>query len=159
MESNKEKEGCGRHTQGEGSSQACTVRRTPRTAHTPIHGSRHTHTALPQHQHTDGRGKSKQERHTRLHRMQIRQERSVVSAPLTEGTHTHIQEGAAHTATQQQSNKKENPRTPRGLLVHGKRSQYSSQKQFSRLWPSFIFSAHHFMQARPPPQLQPHTQK
>ncbi|RNC33995.1 hypothetical protein TcCL_Unassigned03257, partial [Trypanosoma cruzi] len=39
--------------------------------------------------HTDGRGRSKQERHTRLHRMCMRRERSVVSAPHTEGAHTH----------------------------------------------------------------------
>ncbi|KAF5216706.1 hypothetical protein ECC02_010499 [Trypanosoma cruzi] len=54
--------------------------------------------------------------------------------------------------------KKNDPRTPRGLLVHGKCSQYSSQKQFSFHRHSFIFSAHHFMQAWEPQQ-QPHTQK
>ncbi|RNC35061.1 ubiquitin-like protein [Trypanosoma cruzi] len=46
--------------------------------------------------------------------------------------HTHKKIGAAHTATQKQSNnKKEDPRTPRELLVHGNCSQYSSQKQLS----------------------------
>ncbi|KAF5215278.1 hypothetical protein ECC02_012050 [Trypanosoma cruzi] len=45
---------------------------------------------------------------------------------------THTRGGAAHTATQKQSNnKKGDPRTPREMLVHGKCSQYSSQKQFS----------------------------
>ncbi|ESS63067.1 hypothetical protein TCDM_09191 [Trypanosoma cruzi Dm28c] len=72
---------------------------------------------------------------------------------------THTRGGAAHTATQSKVTMKRNdPRTPRGLLVHGKCSQYLSQKQFSCLRPSFIFSAHHFMQAQPPPQ-QPHAQK
>ncbi|RNC37855.1 peptide hydrolase [Trypanosoma cruzi] len=45
--------------------------------------------------------------------MHIRRERSVVSAPLTEGAHT--QEGAAHTATQKQSNntRRRSPHTTR----------------------------------------------
>ncbi|EKF99595.1 hypothetical protein TCSYLVIO_009483 [Trypanosoma cruzi] len=56
--------------------------------------------------------------------MHIRRERSVVSAPLTEDTHTRG--GAVYTATQKQSNNKKGyPRTPCGLLVHGKCSQYS----------------------------------
>ncbi|KAF5215351.1 hypothetical protein ECC02_011960 [Trypanosoma cruzi] len=68
------------------------MHRAPHTTHDTHSNPRqqaHTHTALPQHQHTDGGGRSKQERHTRLHRMHIRRERSVVSAPLTEGAHTH----------------------------------------------------------------------
>ncbi|ESS60473.1 hypothetical protein TCDM_12005 [Trypanosoma cruzi Dm28c] len=67
------------------------MHRTPHTTHNTHSIPRqqaHTHTALPQHQHTHGRGRSKQERHTRLHRMHIPRERSVVSAPLTEGAHT-----------------------------------------------------------------------
>ncbi|EKG06169.1 hypothetical protein TCSYLVIO_002743 [Trypanosoma cruzi] len=73
------------------------MHRTPHTTHDTHSNPRqqaHTHT------HTDGRGRSKQEQHTRLHRMHIRRERSVVSAPLTESTHTHTRIDAAHTATQ-----------------------------------------------------------
>ncbi|EKF99482.1 hypothetical protein TCSYLVIO_009598, partial [Trypanosoma cruzi] len=131
MESNRGDERCSRHTQRAHHmrrGQQPGMHRTPHTTHdTHSNPRQHTNTALPQHQHTHGRGRSKQERHTRLHRMHIPRERSVVSAPRTEGAHT--QEGAAHTATQRQSNneKSNDPRTPRGLLVHGKCSQYSSQ--------------------------------
>ncbi|KAF5216419.1 hypothetical protein ECC02_010825 [Trypanosoma cruzi] len=88
--------------------QQSGMHRTPHTTHDTHSNPRqqaHTHTALPQHQHTDGGGRSKQERHTRLHRMYIRRERSVVSAPLTEGTHTHKRRCSAHSNTKKQSNK------------------------------------------------------
>ncbi|EKG08253.1 hypothetical protein TCSYLVIO_000602, partial [Trypanosoma cruzi] len=73
------------------------MHRTPHTTHDTHSNPRqqaHTHTARPQQQHTDGGGRSKQERHTRLHRMHTRRERSVLSAPLTEGTHTHKRSSA-----------------------------------------------------------------
>ncbi|KAF5215111.1 hypothetical protein ECC02_012221 [Trypanosoma cruzi] len=85
------------------------MHRTPHTTHDTHSNPRqqaHTHSPAATPTHTDGRGRSKQERHTRLHRMHIRRERSVVSAPLTEGTHTHKRIVAAHTATQKQSNNK-----------------------------------------------------
>ncbi|RNF06017.1 hypothetical protein TcG_10541, partial [Trypanosoma cruzi] len=82
------------HTEGKLHEERAAARHAPYAAHHARHtlqstvAGAHRHTALPQHQHTDGGGRSKQERHTRLHRMHIRRERSVVSAPLTEGTHT-----------------------------------------------------------------------
>ncbi|RNF05068.1 hypothetical protein TcG_11025, partial [Trypanosoma cruzi] len=63
--------------------------------------------------------KAKQERHTRLHRMHIRRERSVVSTALTEGAHT-TRGGAAHTATQKQSNNKKE-RSPHTTWIVGPR--------------------------------------
>ncbi|EKG02374.1 hypothetical protein TCSYLVIO_006601 [Trypanosoma cruzi] len=80
------------HTVGTPHEERAAARHASYAAHNTHSNPRqqaHTHTALPQHQQTDGRGRSKQERHTRLHRMHTRRERSVVSAPLTEGTHTH----------------------------------------------------------------------
>ncbi|KAF5215055.1 hypothetical protein ECC02_012295 [Trypanosoma cruzi] len=83
------------HTESTPHEERAAARHAPYAAHHARHtlqstaAGTHTHTALPQHQHTDGRGRSKQERHTRLQRMYIRRERSVVSAPLTEGAHTH----------------------------------------------------------------------
>ncbi|KAF5220153.1 hypothetical protein ECC02_006828 [Trypanosoma cruzi] len=93
------------HTEGTPHEERAAARHAPYAAHHARHtlqstaAGTHTHTALPQHQHTDGRGRSKQERHTRLHRMHIRRERSVVSAPLTEGTHTHKRRCSAHSNT------------------------------------------------------------
>ncbi|EKG00542.1 hypothetical protein TCSYLVIO_008506, partial [Trypanosoma cruzi] len=143
------------HTVGTPHEERAAARHASYAAHHARHTLQSTaagtHTTLPQHQQTDGRGRSKQERHTRLHRMHMRRERSVVSAPLTEGTHTHEEVQR----TQQHKGKvtiKGDPHTPSELLVHGKCSQYSSQKQFSCLWPSFIFSAHHFMQPWEPLQ-------
>ncbi|EKF37645.1 hypothetical protein MOQ_002160 [Trypanosoma cruzi marinkellei] len=142
MESNRGDERCGRHTHTEGKTHAerAAARHAPYAAHHARHTLQytatgtHTHTALPQHQHTDGGGRSKQERHTRLHRMHIRRERSAVPAPLTEGKHTHKRSCSAHSNKSKVTIKKgRDPRTPHELLVHGKRSQYSSQKQFSCL--------------------------
>ncbi|RNC31766.1 hypothetical protein TcCL_Unassigned05699, partial [Trypanosoma cruzi] len=113
--------------------ERAAARHAPYAAHHARHtlqstaAGTHTHTALPQHQHTDGRGRSKQERHTRLHRMYMRRERSVVSAPLTEGAHTHKKVQRTQQHKSKVTIKKGDPRTPRGLLVHGKCSQYSSQ--------------------------------
>ncbi|ESS62899.1 hypothetical protein TCDM_09367 [Trypanosoma cruzi Dm28c] len=80
------------HTEGTPHEEKAAARHAPYAAHHAQHTLQSTaagtHTALPQQQHTDGRGRSKQERHTRLHRMHTRRERSVVSALLTEGTHT-----------------------------------------------------------------------
>ncbi|EKF31149.1 hypothetical protein MOQ_005018, partial [Trypanosoma cruzi marinkellei] len=95
------------HTEGTPHEERAAARRAPYAAHHARHTLQSTatgtHTALPQHQHTDGGGRSKQERHARLHRMHIRRERSVVSAPLTEGTHTHTREQVQR--TQQHKNK------------------------------------------------------
>ncbi|EAN84328.1 hypothetical protein Tc00.1047053508245.50 [Trypanosoma cruzi] len=105
MESNRGDERCGRHTQRAHHmrrGQQPGMHRTPHTTHDTHSNPRqqaHTHTALPQHQHTDGGGRSKQERHTRLHRMHTRRERSVVPAPLTEDTHTHKRGCSAHSNT------------------------------------------------------------
>ncbi|KAF5222514.1 hypothetical protein ECC02_004319 [Trypanosoma cruzi] len=93
------------HTEGTPHEERAAARHAPYAAHHARHtlqstaAGTHTHTALPQHQHTDGRGRSKQERHTRLHRMHIRREPSVVSAALTEGTHTHKRRCSAHSNT------------------------------------------------------------
>ncbi|KAF5215894.1 hypothetical protein ECC02_011388 [Trypanosoma cruzi] len=93
------------HTESTPHEERAAARHAPYAAHHARHtlqstaAGTHTHTALPQHQHTDGRGRSKQERQTRLHRMHIRRERSVVSAPLTEGTHTHKRRCSAHSNT------------------------------------------------------------
>ncbi|KAF5215773.1 hypothetical protein ECC02_011504 [Trypanosoma cruzi] len=112
MESNRGDERCGRHTQRAHHmrrGQQPGMHRAPHTTHDTHSNPRqqaHTHTALPQHQHTNGKGRSKQERHTRLHRMHIRRERSVVSAPLTEGTHTHKRRRSAHSNPKNQSNYK-----------------------------------------------------
>ncbi|ESS63454.1 hypothetical protein TCDM_08754 [Trypanosoma cruzi Dm28c] len=78
--------------------------------------------------------------------MHTRRERSVVSAPLTEGTHTQEEAQRTQQHNSKVTMKRRDPRTPRGLLVHGKCSQYPSQKQFSCHRPSFIFSANNFMQ-------------
>ncbi|EAN84401.1 hypothetical protein Tc00.1047053508747.30 [Trypanosoma cruzi] len=105
MESNRGDERCGIHTQRAHHTrrgQQPGMHRTPHTTHNTHSNPRqqaHTHTALPQHQHTDGRGRSKQERQTRLHRMHIRRERSVVSAPLTKGTHTQKRRCSTHINT------------------------------------------------------------
>ncbi|KAF5218338.1 hypothetical protein ECC02_008709 [Trypanosoma cruzi] len=94
MESNRGDERCGRHTQRAHHmrrGQQPGMHRTPHTTHDTHSNPRqqaHTHKPAAAPTHTDGRGRSKQERHTRLHRMHIRRERSVVSAPRTEGTHT-----------------------------------------------------------------------
>ncbi|KAF5217203.1 hypothetical protein ECC02_009929 [Trypanosoma cruzi] len=97
MESNRGDERCGRHTQRAyhmRRGQQPGMHRTPHTTHDTHSNPRqqkhthHTRSSAATPTHTDGRGRSKQERHTRPHRMHIRRERSVVSAPLTEGTHT-----------------------------------------------------------------------
>ncbi|ESS59124.1 hypothetical protein TCDM_12293 [Trypanosoma cruzi Dm28c] len=121
------------HTEGTPHEERAAARHAPYAAHRAQHtlqstaAGTHIHTALPQNQQTDGRGRSKQERHTRLHRMHIRRERSVVSAPLTEDTHTQeeVQRTQQHKSIV--TIKRNDPRTPCGLLVHGKCSQYSPQ--------------------------------
>ncbi|KAF5215110.1 hypothetical protein ECC02_012220 [Trypanosoma cruzi] len=125
MESNRGDERCGRHTQRAHHmrrGQQPGMHRTPHTTHDTHSNPRqqaHTHAALPQHQHTDGRGRSKQERHTRLHRTHIRRERSVVSAPLTEGTHTHKRRCSAHSNKSKVTIKKE--RSPHTMRIVGPR--------------------------------------
>ncbi|ESS60700.1 hypothetical protein TCDM_11755 [Trypanosoma cruzi Dm28c] len=133
------------HSEGHGEQQGRREVRqthTERTPHEERAAATHAPYAAHHAQHTDGGGRSKQERHTRLHRMCIRRERSVVPAP-SRRVRTHTGRGAAHTATQRQTNNKRrsDPRTPRGLLVHGKCSQYSSHKQFSLLFLDLFFAA------------------
>ncbi|RNC34758.1 mucin-associated surface protein (MASP), partial [Trypanosoma cruzi] len=83
------------HTEGTPHEERAAARHAPYAAHHARHtlqstaAGTHTHSPAATPTHTDGRGRSKQERHTRLHRMYMRRERSVVSAPLTEGAHTH----------------------------------------------------------------------
>ncbi|KAF5219590.1 hypothetical protein ECC02_007427 [Trypanosoma cruzi] len=99
------------HTEGTPHEERAAARHAPYAAHHARHtlqstaARTHTHTVLPQHQHTDGRGRSQQERHTRLHRMHIRRERSVVPHP-SRRVRTHTRGGAAPTATEKQSNNK-----------------------------------------------------
>ncbi|RNC32375.1 hypothetical protein TcCL_Unassigned05015, partial [Trypanosoma cruzi] len=81
------------HTEGTPHEERAAARHAPYAAH---HARQ---TPRPQHQHTDGGGRSKQERHTRLHRMHTRRERSVVSATLTEGTHRHKRRCSAYSNT------------------------------------------------------------
>ncbi|EKF28268.1 hypothetical protein MOQ_007992, partial [Trypanosoma cruzi marinkellei] len=120
------------HSEGHGEQQGRREVRQTHTEGTP-HEERaaagtHTHAAPPQHQHTDGGGRSKQERHTRLHHVYIRKERSVMSAPLREGTHTHKKKRCgAHSNKSKVTINRNNPRTPCELLVHEKHSQHSSQ--------------------------------
>ncbi|KAF5214852.1 hypothetical protein ECC02_012511 [Trypanosoma cruzi] len=92
------------------------VHRTPHTTH-----DTHSNPRQQVHTHTDGRGRSKQERHTRLHRMHIRRERSVVSAPLTEGTQTHKNRCSAHSNPKGQSNNKKGKISPHTTRIVGPR--------------------------------------
>ncbi|EKG07950.1 hypothetical protein TCSYLVIO_000915 [Trypanosoma cruzi] len=59
------------------------------------------------------------------------------------GGYAHTQEEVQRTQQhiRQTNNKKGDPRTPRGLLVHGKCSQYSSHKQFVLLFLDLFFAA------------------
>ncbi|RNC39690.1 hypothetical protein TcCL_NonESM10931 [Trypanosoma cruzi] len=90
------------HSEGHGEQQGRREVRQTHTEGTPHEeraAARHAPYAAHHARHTDGRGRSKQKRHTRLHRMHIRRERSVVSASLTEGAHTHKRRCSAHSNT------------------------------------------------------------
>ncbi|RNC36718.1 hypothetical protein TcCL_Unassigned00276, partial [Trypanosoma cruzi] len=167
MESNRGEERCGRHTRRanhtrrESSSQACTVRRTPRTTHTPIRGNRHTqtHTVMQREQHTDGGGRDQQGRHTRPHHMYYTWRRRLSCPHLSRTAFTQKWRRSAHSNKKAMKQEKSNPRTPREFMFHSNCRQYSSQGQYIFLWPSLAFSTRHFMQAQPPSrQQQQHTQ-
>ncbi|KAF5217301.1 hypothetical protein ECC02_009817 [Trypanosoma cruzi] len=157
MESNRGDERCSRHTERAHHmrrGQQPGMHRTPHTTHDTHSNPRqqaHTHTALPQHQHTDGRGRSKQERHTRHHRMYIRRERSVVSAPLTESTHTHKKMQRTQQHKSKVTIQKEIPAHHVDCWSTGSAANIH-HKQFICSRPSPTFIALHFMQARPPSQ-------
>ncbi|EKG01120.1 hypothetical protein TCSYLVIO_007897 [Trypanosoma cruzi] len=104
-------------------------------------------------------GEAKKERHTRLHRMHTRREWSVVPALLTEGTHT--QEEVQRTQQHKSKLTIKRERSPHTTRIVGPREVQPIfiRKQFSCHRSSFIFSAHHFMQACEPSQQQPHAQK
>ncbi|KAF5219591.1 hypothetical protein ECC02_007428 [Trypanosoma cruzi] len=166
MESNRGDERCGRHTQ-----RAHRMRREQQPGmHRTPHTTHGTHSNPRQHAHTHTQ--SCRSTNTQMEEGEANRSGTQGSTACTYGESGPScrtpHGGCAHTQEevqrpQQQKSKvtikKGDPRTPRGLLVHGKCSQYSSQKQFSCPRPSFIFSARHFIQAREPPQQQPHTQQ
>ncbi|KAF5214647.1 hypothetical protein ECC02_012739 [Trypanosoma cruzi] len=141
MESNRGDERCGRHTQ-----RAHHMRRgrQPGMHRTP-HTTHDTHSNPRQQTHTHTQ--PCRNTNTQMEEVEANRSGTQGSTACTYGesgpscrhpsrrVRTHTRGGAAHTATQKQSNnnKKRDPLTPHGLLVHGKCSQYSSHEQFSWL--------------------------
>ncbi|KAF5214354.1 hypothetical protein ECC02_013048 [Trypanosoma cruzi] len=167
MESNRGDERCGRHTQRAHHmrrGQQPGMHRTPHTTHDTHSNPRqqaHTHTQPCRNTNTQMEEGEANRSGTQGSIACACSESGPSCLHPSRRVRTHTQEGAAHTATQKQSNNtKGDPRTPRGLLVHGKCSQYPPQKQFICSRPSSTFIALHVMQTRPPPQQELlHTQQ
>ncbi|RNC39497.1 peptide hydrolase, partial [Trypanosoma cruzi] len=106
----------------------------------------------------DGRGRSKQERHTRLHRMHVRRERSVVSAPLTEGAHTHKKVQRTQQHNSKVTIQKEIPAHHADCWSTGSAANihHKATLQLPSVFAHIQRTPLHA--GRPPPQ-QPHTQK
>ncbi|KAF5217049.1 hypothetical protein ECC02_010109 [Trypanosoma cruzi] len=134
MESNRGDERCGRHTQRANTQkkrgQQPGMHRTPHTTHdthsNPRQQAHTTHSPATTPTHRWRREKQTGAAHkVPPHVHTARAVRRVCSP---HGGYAHTRIGAAQKATQQQRNhrKSRDHRTPRGLLVHGKRSHHRS---------------------------------
>ncbi|KAF5214265.1 hypothetical protein ECC02_013153 [Trypanosoma cruzi] len=153
MESNRGDERCGRHTQRAHHmrrGQQPGMHRTPHTTHdTHSNPRQQAHTHSPAATQTHRWRREKQTGAAHKAPPHAHTARAVRRVGTPHGGYAQTKEEVQRTQQHKSKvTKKEDRRTPREMLVHGKCSQYSSQKQFSCLL-AFVHIQRTPLHARP----------